>query len=97
MRDFNPYHEQGLNGQSMGRWEDENRWQRRKEFDIYRWLRQFHVANSTCWRHKRKKGKYVQLKEDRSKEGLKERKRGREGIFLFHRYSIKSCVSEVIY
>ena len=44
MRDFNSYHEQRMNEQSMGRWDEENRWQRREEFDIHRWWRQFYVV-----------------------------------------------------
>ena len=43
MRNFNSYHQQKMNEQSMGGWKEENRWQRRKECDIHRWLRQFHV------------------------------------------------------
>ena len=45
MWDFNSYHEQKMNEQSMGGWKEENRWQRRKEWDIHRWLRQFHIIN----------------------------------------------------
>ena len=43
MGNFNSYHQQKMNEQSMGGWKEENRWQRRKECDIHRWLRQFHV------------------------------------------------------